>query len=110
MKHISQMRMFAIAALCLGATIAPATAQTAEEQYSYLHSKCGPTLQMSKSECDCIVAMAKSDLKGKELDMAVLMVKQDQAGIAKLQGEMTGQQMSNTVAFVTGAPTKCRNK
>ncbi|MEM8687764.1 MAG: hypothetical protein AAGF81_10575 [Pseudomonadota bacterium] len=104
------MNLIVIAAASLGATMATAAAQTAEEQYNYLHSKCGPALQMSKSECDCIVAMAKSDLSGKELDMAVLMVKQDQAGIAKLHGEMTGQQMSNTVAFVTGAPTKCRNK
>ncbi len=110
MIDLEPIRMSALAALSLAAATASAAAQTAQEQYDYLHAKCGPTLQMSKSECDCIVAMAKSDLKGKELDMAVLMVKQDEAGIVKLQGEMTGEQMSNTVAFVTGAPTKCRNK
>ena len=104
------MRIALPAAFCFAAMITPATAESAEEHYKYLHAKCGPVLQMSKSECDCIVDMAKADLKGKELDVAVLMVKQDQEGIAKLQAELSGQQMNNAVAFVTQAPTKCRNK
>ena len=104
------MRTFIASAIFLAAALTPAAADTAEEHYKYLHAKCGPVLQMSKSECDCIVDMAKSDLKGKELDVAVLMVKQDQAGIAKLQAELSGQQMTNAMSFVTQAPTKCRNK
>ena len=65
---------------------------------------------MSKSECDCIVATAKSDLKGKELDMVVVMIKNDPAGIAKMQSELNAQQMNRAMTFVTQTPTKCRNQ
>ena len=104
------MRIITLAAFSLCASLVPAAAETAEEHYKYLHSQCGPMLEMSESECDCIIAMAKSDLKGKELDVAVLMVKRDNEGIAKLQAELSGQQMGNAVSFVSQAPTKCRNK
>ena len=104
------MRIITLAVFGLCASLAPASAQTAEEHYEYLHSKCGPMLEMSKSECDCIIAMAKSDLKGRELDVAVLMVKRDNEGIAKMQTELSGEQMGNAMSFVSQAPTKCRNK
>ncbi|NNF80630.1 MAG: hypothetical protein HKN05_21605 [Rhizobiales bacterium] len=104
------MRITAISAVFLALSLGPVAAETAKEQYDYLQAKCGPTLQMSASECECIVSMAKADLSKRELDMAVMFVKQDQAGIAKVQSEITGQQLKNAMAFVSQAPTKCKNK
>ncbi len=100
----------ALVAAVLIAAFTPAAAETAKEQYDYLHAKCGPALQMSASECDCIVETAKSTLNKTELDMAVLFIKQDEAGITKMQSQLTGEQMTNAMAFVTDTPKKCRNK
>ena len=110
MRKLIIMPRAALIAAFLIAAITPAAAETAKEQYDYLHAKCGPALQMSASECDCIVATAKSTLDKTELDMAVLFAKQDQEGITKMQSQLTGAQMTNAMAFVTDAPKKCRNK
>ena len=110
MRKPDIMRIAATAVLFVITALVPAVAETVEEQHKFLHAKCGPTLQMSASECDCIVSMAKADLSKRELDMAVMFIKQDQAGISKMQSEITGQQLKNAMAFVSEAPTKCRNK
>ncbi len=105
LKHIAIS-----AAAFLAVALSPAGADTAEEHYEYLHTKCGPALQMSKSECDCIVTKARADLAKLELDMVVMFVKENQAGIALLQPELTEQQMLNAMSFVTNTPKSCRNK
>lgn len=105
------LKLTALSALVLFATaLFPAGAETAKEQYEYLHAKCGPALQMSKSECDCIISMAKADLDKSELDMVVMFVKEDQAGIALLQPKLNEQQMLKAMSFVTNSPKSCRNK
>ena len=105
LKHI----VFSAAALLIVA-LTSAAAETAEEHYEYLHAKCGPALQMSTAECDCIVTKAKDDLAKLELDMVVMFVKEDQAGIALLQPKLSEQQMLNAMSFVTNTPKSCRNK
>ena len=65
---------------------------------------------MSTAECDCIVTKAKDDLAKLELDMVVMFVKEDQAGIALLQPKLNEQQMLNAMSFVTNTPKSCRNK
>jgi len=110
MQKLNIMPIAALAAVFLIAALSPAAAETAEEHYKYLHAKCGPALAMSKPECDCIVAAAKTELDNRELDMVVLFVKQDQDGITKMQPKLNEQQMTNAMSFVTDTPKKCRNK
>ena len=104
LKHIA---LSATALLTMALT--PAGAETAEQHYKYLHAKCGPALEMSTAECDCIVTKAKDDLAKLELDMVVMFVKEDQAGIALLQPKLSEQQMLNAMSFVTNTPKSCRN-
>ncbi len=88
----------------------PAFAATADEHYTYLHEKCGPSLKMEKSGCDCIIAAAKRDLSEDELEMVVLYVKKDKPGIQKKQGELNGNQTAKAKSFVREAPRACRGK
>lgn len=107
-QSLTHTALFALTLLV--AALSPAGAQTAEEHYKYLHAKCGPALAMSTSECDCIVSKAKADLDKPELDMVVMFVKEDQAGIALMQPKLNEQQMLKAMSFVTDTPKSCRNK
>ncbi|MEM7426892.1 MAG: hypothetical protein AAF441_12425 [Pseudomonadota bacterium] len=91
-------------------TAGPVAAATAEDHYEYLHKKCGPSLKMKESGCDCIIKAARRDLSADELEMVVLYVKQDKPGIKKKQGELTGNQTLKARKFVEEAPRACRGK
>ncbi len=104
MRKLTTLTLFALL------SVSPALAVTAEDHYAYLHEKCGPSLKMKKSGCDCTVAAARRDLSESELEMVVLYVKQDKPGIRKKQGELNGNQMMTAMTFVAQVPRACRGK
>ncbi len=104
------MLKLATTALLFLAISFSAQAQNVEEHYKYLHQKCGPSLKMEKSECDCIIKAAKAELSPQELELVVMYVKRDKPGIKRLQGELTGNQTLKAKDFTGNTPNKCRKK
>lgn len=101
MSHIRPSLLFA-------ALVYSATAQTGfAAPGDVIESSCSTQLGLPAAACQCLRQISEAELSGKQLDMMVAVVTQDDAAQNRLQAEMTPEELTATATFMQSAPGRC---
>ncbi len=75
-----------------------------------LEKECKAKLGLSDSACKCIGTKAEADLNEKQQALVVAIVTENDAEQAKLQADMTQDEMVTAGEFMTSAPGACASQ
>lgn len=72
---------------------------------------CKKDLQLSESECSCVLTEVNNNLNPNQLKLFLAMIQGNGAAIAQAQsnGQMSGDDMLFLTNFMATTPTKCKS-
>ena len=95
------MRSILLSAACLAVGLSTAMANE-----DAILASCKQDLRLSDSGCQCVLEKT-GEFNEKQMAMFVAMITKDQAGMMKLQGELTGNEMQNLATRMAQIPSEC---
>ncbi len=98
---------FAIVLALASNTINPETALAQDE---VVYASCKNDLQMTDSECECVVKAVNDTLNANQLAFFMASIQQDQSAMIAAQGQVNQNEMMELVNFMTTTPTNCKGK